>query len=93
MINRILSPKNQEPTTPNALPELVTFLTKHKNNSTPEKVEEDIKNEESTEDETTVVKEIPRKNPFLAKMKYHTVASILKDSDDSKTKEEHSQDD
>ena len=90
IISRILSPKNQDSTTPNALPESVTFLTQHKNDSIPEEAEEDIENEESTEDETTIVKEVPRKNQFLKNMKYDTL-DILFQSDDSTTGEDHSQ--
>ena len=68
MINRILSPKNQEQlTTPNALPESVTILTQNKNNSIPEEDKEDFENEKSNEVETNNVTEPRRKNPFLAK--------------------------
>lgn len=94
MINRILGPKNQEhPTTTNALPESVTILTQHKNNSIPEDKDDNFENEKSNEVETTIVTKPRRKNPFLAKIKYPTIDSILCETDDSETELEPSQDD
>ena len=98
MINRILSPKNQDQPT---FPDSVTFLTQNKNNSIPEEEEDDIEEEEddiedekSTEVETNKATEIRRKNPILARMKYPTANDILRsdasDSHDDESSDESS---